>query len=428
MTIASDVTLPDDESRKGAATAVAVGSSAAGAMPPHDLHRSRNANGSETQPVAELAGPVASKFEDAILECNRQRGFEVVKDARKVLGDRKKISDSTIEDYKRKLDLLKRRVLAIPGNEPSKLLRALAAYTGTASFFPMQAAVRWQANERIEGALKHQDKLQRQEGFNSRWIEAILDLNKKLKDHVAILGMSKEKALLLGAVQLKQPHSKKLDMKWLPPGWRQKMVSRCSSSKYGDAVAVMAATGCRPIELKKGVVLSYVDGRVVAWMHGAKVTATSGQDWREMTLSASALPEALFERARMEGSITVRIDSRDAMRTRLTAISTSKRMWPNLPAVTAYCFRHALVEDLRESDWSEEEIAEVLGHSVADTQKHYGRRKSGGKRRIDRPTSIEKGSVRVSGVVRAATRDRSFETISSRVPTLGAKGPKKKPR
>ena len=72
--------------------------------------------------------------------------------------------------------------------------------------------------------------------------------------------------------------------------------------------------------------------------------------------------------------------------------------------LSAYLFRHQLATDLRENNWTSEEIAAVLGESVAETTRHYGIRQRGAKKQKSN-VSVIRGAVKTARPVRSAAKD-----------------------
>jgi hypothetical protein len=109
------------------------------------------------------------------------------------------------------------------------------------------------------------------------------------------------------------------------------------------------------------------------------VTDTSGQPWRTFTFAVNALPAAWRQDLAIADSVLIKIESKDALRASMAEVS--ERLFPDLPRVTPYVLRHLFASRMREGGAQAEELAAAMGHLVSDTQKVYGFRKGGGKRR-----------------------------------------------
>lgn len=183
-----------------------------------------------------------------------------------------------------------------------------------------------------------------------------------------------------------------------PTDWRSKLLA-CVNPRDRVALAILAVTGARPAELKKGVLIEAVeDGKLRFKILGAKVKGKNGQPWRtieddpRITLG-DYWGSILWRYIRKSGSKTVQIDYQNvegshAFQDRIKR--AAKRA--GLKNITAYSLRHQLASDLKSlvknGDISSIEASAALGHASERTKQHYGhanqnRRGGGG------PPSVE---------------------------------------
>lgn len=159
--------------------------------------------------------------------------------------------------------------------------------------------------------------------------------------------------------------SKRLDLKKLPTDWQAVMLEKLkkTGSTYVKAIAILQATGCRPIELEHGV-------HIEKTYHGdflITIKSAKGRDGfeRKITSSLPILNE-LFE------SEEVVVAKPKRLAEVLYTISRSLAM-----NVSAYTYRHAFASDLKASGLEKGEIAMCMGHRALKSQRSYGFRKAG---------------------------------------------------
>lgn len=189
----------------------------------------------------------------------------------------------------------------------------------------------------------------------------------------------------------KVKRSKKLDLAKLPKQWRATVFGALHperTSPLASAVAVLWATGCRPVELEKGVKVSMQDGQLLVEIQGAKVgkidngqtVADRGLEWRKLKLSPD-LNAATQYLARLvaDGPQTVAYN-KASLRTRLNETGRlAIRKLPEGVSIAPYSFRHALGSDLKScDDYTDEQRAMVMGHLSVESLSVYGRRRHRG--------------------------------------------------
>ncbi|MCK6491173.1 MAG: hypothetical protein L6R48_23225 [Planctomycetes bacterium] len=190
--------------------------------------------------------------------------------------------------------------------------------------------------------------------------------------------------------------SKRQALRGLPGDWREHLCARAAKGKYADAMLVAALTGCRPEELRRGVLVrkgkDLVNGlsEISFQIEGAKVKLDQGQPRRVITYGGDdAHPLLSTLRARLvdQGELLVRIESPANFTVEVRRLARS--LWPKhkLP-ITAYCLRHQWSADMkRRGDAAS--VSQGLGHVSAKTRRHYGQANQANSAHALQPIAIE---------------------------------------
>ena len=305
--------------------------------------------------------------------------FAAIKRARAICATGKTVSMPTSENYARKSVLLASRINRTEGDAVEKWEAVLAEYAPVSnSFFAMRAAALWSQRSRLRALLSEQDRLQKLGGPDENWWLLVEQIDSLIVGFEIIESIEREDLIQHYGLTARRSRSKRGDLPRLPAYWRRFMVERAQASEqYRHPVAVLAATGCRPIELLWGVHLRLDFDHVVARVRGAKISATSGQVWRELCIALSAIPTSLIEKLSEYGEATIAVPSTAGLRSHLC--NQSDVLWPERHRICPYHFRHALASDLRTAGWDREEIATALGHRVSETASQYGQRRRQGQ-------------------------------------------------
>ncbi len=185
-------------------------------------------------------------------------------------------------------------------------------------------------------------------------------------------------------------------MRGLPGDWRERLYQRAAKGKYADAILVAALTGCRPEELRHGVLIRRVDNPRIGMseirfeIDGAKVKAHQGQPQRLIAYGAHD-PRPLLEalRIRLAGrrELLVCIDSPVNFTVEIRRLA--RHLWPkHKHAITAYCLRHQWAADLKRHA-AADSVSQGLGHASAKTRRHYGQANQACSRHALHPAAIE---------------------------------------
>ena len=196
--------------------------------------------------------------------------------------------------------------------------------------------------------------------------------------------------------------SKRLDLSKLPKTWRQMVFDQVKPdkpSRLASSVALCWATGCRPVEIEKGVQVRLENNVLVVEIRGAKVgpipvmtprdssgkseivAGDRGLEWRRLKLNPKLNAATEYLACLCVDGQTHTIDyNKNSLRTRLNeAGKLAIRKMPDGVTISPYTFRHALGSDLKScDDYSDEEKSMVLGHLSCDSLSVYGRRRHKG--------------------------------------------------
>lgn len=207
------------------------------------------------------------------------------------------------------------------------------------------------------------------------------------------------------------------------PDWQEKFrkVNNASSGKYRFHSFIQSLTGVRPAEFESdrknsygpcGVQVSLIkNNRITVRVLGAKTNKQSGQPVRQFEIEMD-LPAWVVDELQQSGGQKILTAKTQALRDHYARISEkifkgqrygkSKK----LLRINPYCFRHAVASNMRNDGWSSEEIAACLGHSSAETQRHYGFRRGGTTApKHTCKTMVVKSSLAVSRPIKPSAND-----------------------
>ena len=204
----------------------------------------------------------------------------------------------------------------------------------------------------------------------------------------------------------------------LPDNWRA-MVAADISKRWREQFLVQAVTGCRPVEIGKGVKLIIRDGHLVVAIKGAKLGEFSGQATRILRYEIPSENKVISELITLvaENGSEMIVDFSKQVCTNPAAIysiavrDSQRRLFPKLKStLTAYSVRHAAASDLKASGLSSEAQSQALGHQSGATKSGYGSHIQGG-----------------TGSVSVAPKDVTAKT-KVRIKTEKSAPPAKKPK
>ncbi len=175
--------------------------------------------------------------------------------------------------------------------------------------------------------------------------------------------------------------SKRTSLKGLPHDWLELICNHNLDSKYRRALLVMCLTGCRPVELVKGVTISLSEDSennnslVEFEINGAKLSDTKGQPIRKLSYTyepSNKLLGALIDATNLIDAkqITIFIESAVNFTTEIKRIGAT--LWPlHKESVTSYSIRHQIASNFKKY-LNGDDVSKALGHASPKTKKSYG--------------------------------------------------------
>lgn len=174
--------------------------------------------------------------------------------------------------------------------------------------------------------------------------------------------------------------SKRVGLGKLPENW-QEQISGCLQNIHLD---ILSSSGCRPVELSTITITCNLDSTLTFTIQGAKIKVSghacgqsTGQEERTFTRQIGDSPALQrIAQAVISGPIIpLNRKEMDSLRKRLSR--KSRKLFPKVPAISFYSYRHQMASDLKKNGYAQEKIAQILGHQSTKTQKSYGRSGSG---------------------------------------------------
>jgi len=159
-----------------------------------------------------------------------------------------------------------------------------------------------------------------------------------------------------------------------------------NNAKWHLPLCVLYATGCRPVELVKGVSVKYDDEtKTIRFsITGAKINDKLQRGIALRTVKIKVINDKgeilnwakpLIEEIQKEKSAYIVVKTTSANAFSGYIHKASKKLWPRRAEhVSAYSFRHAVAKSLKDSDADPVKIASVLGHASTRSQLSYGRK------------------------------------------------------
>lgn len=196
--------------------------------------------------------------------------------------------------------------------------------------------------------------------------------------------------------------AKKSALKLLPVHWREELWARASAPEWQQtrpqllpALALLWITGCRPVEIERGVRLLLQDDLLGIEIAGAKCSDAGGRErgqpkrYYGFKISADANPALRFLRAlaaeSVENGVGICEISHNADYLYNSVVNLGKSAFPRLRTrISPYCFRHQVASDLKSDPGiTLQEAAKYMGHLSDYSIGTYGHavhgRKGGGK-------------------------------------------------
>lgn len=177
--------------------------------------------------------------------------------------------------------------------------------------------------------------------------------------------------------QSKKRKSKSRRLKTLPKNWSVKLFACAikTKSKHTLAIATLATSGCRPVELEYGVKLTLNTNQTISIeINGAKThSGKYGQQFRRYDIKSESQEYyyLLDELKNNHGTLTVTAPAGPVC----DKVSyLSRKAMPGLKGnASAYCYRHRFSGNLHRLGLSTDEIAKALGHCSDQSQQNYSK-------------------------------------------------------
>lgn len=375
-----------------------------------DMTKSEPDGSTETVPVADI-------YAHEIIEKARQFVADAHAASAKETGG-KPLRKSTIEAYAKYVSAYQNRGDPTEGVDEFVARRS----ANSNSFYVIRAALKHDAFVRMQNFLAEfeQAEVDARASLLAKIHDAITDYsalsNTKRKDALQDLGIKRRKA-----------RSKKEDLGKFPESLLEQFLEiNRSSESYRILGSIQCLTGCRPEELKNGVTIRALKQSIEFSFKGAKTGMQKGQEWRKFEIDTAFLPAWLVETFKSSSGETFQLKSTDAMRSHYSRISlklVDENGKPPLspPPLSPYIFRHLLVTELRESGWTDEEIAPLIGDQTGDTvRSHYGTFVPAKKRGTLR-SKVIKSSVDASQIDKVRPPTKTTDTLREFKNRIGKK-------
>ena len=281
-------------------------------------------------------------------------------------------NENTKNEYRRLGSLLFKRALQTGG-----LLNVINDTQSPRTFFKRIAAVRSFVFETILSSIHEITRVQL--GRTPEERDQLRILSEKLGSLLPLLPQLCI-AIEEGFVGIrKRRKSKRIALKGLSTNWREQICRRSGAGKYAIPCLILAAMGCRPAEMVRGVNIwkAFDDeaGKTCLFIdiEGVKVRDGHGQPERRFIFSADDSNEIIKKIADIAPSgspKTVKIESANYLTVEIRRIAGV--LWPeHHSAITASCFRHQISADLKRFG-DAQMVSKALGHRSGKTKKYYG--------------------------------------------------------
>lgn len=205
-----------------------------------------------------------------------------------------------------------------------------------------------------------------------------------IKENIDTAAISRAAGSSGGADNRLRRKSKKISLRGLPSDWRVRFLEEAGGfaggqvSKYYPAMTILAATGCRPVELEKGIEVRLDDRceNLIFEIPGGKVTKKNGQRLRKLKISL----EHPIANMVCTGFITAPGSALNS-----AVVRVGKKVFPNRTPtmqISPYSFRHAAAADFKFCGGSDADISGALGHRSTVTKSYYSPRRGAGGLRL----------------------------------------------
>ena len=194
----------------------------------------------------------------------------------------------------------------------------------------------------------------------------------------------------------KMRKSKKTSLHRLSQTWREEIAAH-SLGQFRLPAIICLLTGCRPAEIKTGILVERIGKHLYVTIQGAKVKEYAGQKQRRFRLAQHPLKELLSdimkENAETKDGLLIQVETPNSVTTHMRAVG--KMLWPqHKESITCYTARHAMAADCKQAiaeGADPDLVSQVLGHVVDKTASYYGNRyQSGGRSMVPLDVTVTK--------------------------------------
>ncbi|MFO7802985.1 MAG: integrase [Desulfovermiculus sp.] len=243
------------------------------------------------------------------------------------------------------------------------------------TWYKYKAAYQYGVANTIQMSLREADKLEKidaemAKGFRQEALRLAVELQELAPDyhkrHRLLAGHGNEKPR---PYKKSKVQGKRNSLRGLPHNWQHQIIQNLPH-KHQLPALVMALTGCRPVELSKGVLIEALNEGIVFTVQGGKFKeGYQGQEKRVITLQPDKAP-ALYEHA-LTGHFVVSINNVETFRKAYRR--TAQKL--GFKRVSPYCLRHQFSANIKAElgeKWTREDLAKALGHFTDRCQQNYG--------------------------------------------------------
>jgi integrase len=164
--------------------------------------------------------------------------------------------------------------------------------------------------------------------------------------------------------------SKRSSLSRLPENWRERVLDELKVLDLLPAL-VLALTGCRPCEYKKGILLERDGDDLRVTIQGGKVSELTGggQAYRMLTFDGNDdMASTILVAVDIRGGKKVVRDDLGTWRKRFTRAAERA----GVKGISPYSLRHQFSADQKSRGWNDDRLSQALGHASDRMRKHYG--------------------------------------------------------
>lgn len=288
------------------------------------------------------------------------------------------VTEETAEQY----DAVAKRIFGrnpktgriIPPHTPDPVIAKIRRARKKSTLRKYARAVRHTALKNLGTLLKGADQAQRA----GNWDEVERIVTHPVFQTYVVLADMMPSDYMQGWTPKGKRKGKKGSLLRLPVDWREMMANE-SHGQFRIPMLVAFMTGCRPVELEKGILIEQKNGSLHVTIQGAKVTKKSGQEYRRFRLADYPLTDELIAIMNLSEDplrMIVKVDCGNSVTTHMRAIG--KKLWPKRQeTITVYTARHGMAAECKaaiDQGADPDIVSQVLGHIVDETASYYGNR------------------------------------------------------